>query len=76
MPAPMIDDLEVGVGGDLVLAPRRRAAVFAADGQLLFEQREVRRHVGAAADRELHDLRAARRRRAERPGDSRRRGSG
>ena len=56
MPAPMMTTSKSDVGRDLVLAPGRRPPVLAADRELLFEEREVRSHVGAAADRELHDL--------------------
>ena len=50
------DDAELGVGRDVGLVPGRAAAVFAEQRELLFEQRHVLRHVGAADD-ELHDPR-------------------
>ena len=52
------------VGRDVGLAPPGRAAVLAADRELLFEEREVRGHVVAAADRVLHDPQEVGRRRA------------
>ena len=48
------EHLEVDARRDLVEPPRRRPTVLAPVGELLLEQREVGRHVGAA-DRELHD---------------------
>ena len=54
------DDAEVGVGGEVGLAPLRAAPVVAAERELLLEQRQVVAHVGAADD-VLHDAQRGRR---------------